>query len=61
MRIEKDLMVATRDGSPLCANVFRPMGDHPVPVILCMSPYGKDTPVMHREREYGSESTRTIA
>jgi predicted acyl esterase len=56
MRIEKDLMIPTRDGSPLCLNVFRPEGSEKVPVILCMSPYGKDTPVMYRERSYGSES-----
>lgn len=55
MVIEKDLMIPTRDGSPLCANVFRPAGDERVPVILCMSPYGKDTPIMYREREYGTE------
>ncbi len=56
MRIEKDLMVATRDGSLLSVNVFRPSGDHPVPVILCMGPYGKDTPVMYKPRKYGAES-----
>ncbi len=56
LHIEKDLMVPTRDSTPLCANIFRPAGGGPVPVILCISPYGKDTPVMHRDREYGSES-----
>ena len=56
MVIEKDLMIPTRDGSPLCLNVFRPSGDARFPVILCMSPYGKDTPVMHVDRSYGSES-----
>ena len=56
MHIEKDLMVATRDFSPLCLNVFRPEGNDPVPVILCMSPYGKDTPVLGVPREYGIES-----
>src|SRR3974390_489655 len=53
MRIEKDLMVPTRDGSELCLNVFRPEDSQPAPVILCMSPYGKDTPVMYKPRVYG--------
>jgi uncharacterized protein len=42
MRIEKDVMVTSRDGSPVAVDVFRPDGDGPVPAIACMSPYGKD-------------------
>jgi predicted acyl esterase len=42
MRVDRDVMVATRDGSPIAVDVFRPDGDERVPVIACMSPYGKD-------------------
>ena len=42
MRIERDVMVPTRDGAPIAVDVFRPDGDEPVPVIASMSPYGKD-------------------
>lgn len=57
MVIEKDLMISTRDGSSLCLNVFRPGGGVRVPVILCMSPYGKDMSVsltMDRNRYFDS-------
>jgi uncharacterized protein len=40
--IERDVAVATRDGSPIVVDVFRPDGDEPVPVIASISPYGKD-------------------
>lgn len=42
MRIDKNIAVPTRDGSPLMVDVFRPDGDEPVPVLASMSPYGKD-------------------
>ncbi len=42
MRIERDIAVTTRDGSPILVDVFRPDGDEPVPVIAGISPYGKD-------------------
>ena len=42
MRIERDIAVATRDGTPIAVDVFRPDGDEPVPVIAGISPYGKD-------------------
>jgi len=42
MRIERDVMVPTRDGAPIAVDVFRPEGDERVPVIASMSPYGKD-------------------
>jgi uncharacterized protein len=48
--------VATRDGSPILANVFRPAGDGRSPVIVCMSPYGKDTAVLGVPRQYGLEA-----
>jgi predicted acyl esterase len=42
MRIERDVAVPTRDGSPIVVDVFRPDGHEPMPVIASMSPYGKD-------------------
>jgi len=42
MIIEKNVAVRLRDGSILRANVFRPQGDAPVPVLMTHGPYGKD-------------------
>jgi predicted acyl esterase len=42
MVIDKDVSIPLRDGSAVLANVFRPTGDGPWPVILNYSPYGKD-------------------
>lgn len=42
MRIDKNIAVPTRDGSPIMVDVFRPDGDEPVPVLASISPYGKD-------------------
>ena len=42
MQIDRDVAVPTRDGSVLVADVFRPDGDDPVPVIASIGPYGKD-------------------
>ncbi|WP_072803523.1 CocE/NonD family hydrolase [Rhodococcoides yunnanense] len=40
--IENDAEIVTRDGTVLRANVYRPTGDGPFPVLLCAHPYGKD-------------------
>lgn len=42
MIIEKNVAIRLRDGSTLRANVFRPQGDAPVPVLMTHGPYGKD-------------------
>ena len=42
MRIDRDLTVPARDGTPIVIDLFRPDGEAPVPVIASMSPYGKD-------------------
>ena len=42
MVIEKDVPVPTRDGRVLRADVFRPLGAGPFPVLLVHGPYGKD-------------------
>jgi len=39
---ERDLAVPMRDGVRLFANLFRPAADGPHPVIMSVTPYGKD-------------------
>jgi predicted acyl esterase len=47
MVIEKDVMVTMRDGVRLTSNIYRPDKPGRLPVILAMTPYGKDqTPPM---------------
>jgi predicted acyl esterase len=41
MRIDWDIPVAVRDGLVLRADVFRPEGNGPFPVIISYGPYGK--------------------
>ena len=38
---EKDVAVRLRDGVTIHVDVFRPVGDEPVPVVVAWSPYGK--------------------
>jgi uncharacterized protein len=40
---ERDLAVPMRDGVVLSANLFRPVDGKPAPVIMSVTPYGKDT------------------
>ena len=40
--IERDVMVAMSDGTKLACNVYRPKKSGKFPVILSMTPYGKD-------------------
>jgi len=40
--IERDLAVPMRDGVLLFANLFKPAADGPYPVIMSVTPYGKD-------------------
>ncbi len=42
MLFERDVAVAVRDGTRLMANLFRPAGGGRVPLILSVTPYGKD-------------------
>jgi predicted acyl esterase len=50
---EKNVYVTTRDGSPICVDVFRPEGDGPHPTIVTMSPYGKDVYWLNRYPDHG--------
>jgi uncharacterized protein len=40
--MERDLAVPMRDGVHLLVNLFRPEADRPYPVIMSVTPYGKD-------------------
>jgi uncharacterized protein len=42
LQFERDIGVTMRDGVRLMANVFRPAHDGRYPVVLSVSPYGKD-------------------
>lgn len=42
LSIDRDVPVAVRDGTVLRANVYRPRGAGPFPVLLSAHPYGKD-------------------
>lgn len=42
IRFERDVVVPMRDGTKLSANVFRPAEGKSVPVLMSVTPYGKD-------------------
>ncbi len=60
IRVEFDVAATMRDGTVLRANVYRPEGEGPYPVLLSRTPYGKDfhgagavlDPVLASRREY---------
>lgn len=45
LEVELDVPATMRDGTVLRANVYRPRGDGPWPVLLTRLPYGKDLPL----------------
>jgi predicted acyl esterase len=47
MVIEYDVTVPLRDGIEIYADLFRPEGEGPVPVIVAWGPYGKHIPVKY--------------
>lgn len=42
MTVQRDMAVPMRDGVHLFANLFQPVDDGPHPVIMSVTPYGKD-------------------
>jgi hypothetical protein len=42
IRLDRDVEVTMRDGIRLMANIFRPAEEQPVPVVMSVTPYGKD-------------------
>ena len=51
--VERDVLVSMRDGVRLRVDVFRPVSDALVPVLLCAHPYGKNNTPPRRRRGYG--------
>src|SRR5258708_8063338 len=43
VRMDREVAVAMRDGARLMVNVFRPAAERPAPVVMSVTPYGKDT------------------
>jgi putative CocE/NonD family hydrolase len=43
---ERSVRVPMRDGARLSADVWRPATEEPVPVLVCRTPYGKETAAM---------------
>ena len=52
VQTDHDVGVATRDGTVLHVNVYRPPGAGPFPVLLCAHPYGKDRLPVRTRRGY---------
>lgn len=50
VRKTTDVEFTVRDGTVLRANVYRPLGDDPVPALLSAHPYGKDALPRPRRR-----------
>src|SRR5262245_16111108 len=42
--VERDVMIAARDGVRLATDIYRPQGSGPFPVILERTPYDKTAP-----------------
>jgi uncharacterized protein len=52
---EANVMMTTRDGTELAANIFRPHGDGPFSTILSRTPYGKGNEKNGQTRSYVSQ------
>jgi uncharacterized protein len=55
MIYERDVDVATRDGQPLRANVYRPVAEGRYPVIVTLGPYGKDRHWADRNQQHARD------
>ena len=42
VRLDRDVAVGMRDGAHLMVNVFRPADERPAPVLMSVTPYGRD-------------------
>lgn len=57
---EADVRIPMRDGVELAANIFRPAGDGPWPVILCRTPYGKQDEKWPGGKDYAVKGYVTV-
>jgi predicted acyl esterase len=55
MIFDRDVMIPTRTGEPLGANVYRPVDDEPHPVLLTVGPYGKDRHWADRDQQHARD------
>jgi uncharacterized protein len=55
MIYERDVQIPMRDGEPLRANVYRPVGDGLYPVIMTHGPYGKDRHWADRNQQHARD------
>ena len=44
--IEKNIQVAMRDGTRLATDLYKPLTDTPLPVVMMRLPYNKENPVL---------------
>ena len=53
--VERNVTMKTRDGVTLKADIYRPAGDGPFPVLLTRTPYNKDgmSPIGRQGAERG--------
>jgi predicted acyl esterase len=52
---ERDVMIATRAGQALSANVYRPVVEGTFPVIMTVGPYGKDRHWADRNQQHARD------
>jgi predicted acyl esterase len=52
---ERDVLIATRAGGALGANVYRPVAEGTFPVIMTVGPYGKDRHWADRNQEHARD------
>lgn len=55
LRGDVDIAIELRDGARVYADLYRPLGNDPVPVVIAWTPYGKHVEPVHRwENKPGS-------
>lgn len=55
MIFERDVEIPMRDGEPLRANVYRPVGEGSFPVVMSHGPYGKDRHWADRNQQHSRD------
>lgn len=55
MIYERDVQIPMREGEALRANVYRPVGNGPFPVLMTHGPYGKDRHWADREQQHARD------
>lgn len=58
--IERDVLIPMRDGTRLCADIYRPETPQPVPAILSRTPYNKDNKFSPNMHEFAIDAVRAV-